>query len=295
MDHKQLKYFLALADTLHFGRASELCHVSAPTLSRQIKQLEEEVGSLLFLRDNRTVSLTHQGTAFIGYAKATLAKWQQFKSDCHKQEGMIKGELSLYCSVTASYSFTHKLFAHFRQRYPEVELNLNTGDPTFAISQVASYKSDLAVSVKPKTMPKGIAYQKLGSSELVVIAPMMTCPLTLLLNENEDIPWHKVPFIMPEQGVLKERIDEFAQQLSFSVNVYSHVAGHEAMVALASLGFGVAIVPDIVLSQSPFKDQVVLLKTPKILNKIEIGIVCKQKKLSDPVINALWTTVKTIF
>ncbi|HAG41167.1 MAG TPA: HTH-type transcriptional activator IlvY, partial [Pseudoalteromonas sp.] len=50
MDHKHLNYFLALAKTLHFARASELCHISAPTLSRNIKQLEDEVGVALFIR-----------------------------------------------------------------------------------------------------------------------------------------------------------------------------------------------------------------------------------------------------
>ena len=78
MDHKHLNYFLALAKTLHFGRASELCHISAPTLSRNIKHLEEEVGVALFVRDNRSVKLTREGESFIDYATATLSQLAAF-------------------------------------------------------------------------------------------------------------------------------------------------------------------------------------------------------------------------
>ena len=72
MDIKQLKQFLHLADTLHFGRASEASHISPSALSRSIKQLEEEVGAALFERDNRTVSLTPEGEIFLSYAREYL-------------------------------------------------------------------------------------------------------------------------------------------------------------------------------------------------------------------------------
>ncbi|CAM3952447.1 HTH-type transcriptional activator IlvY [Pseudoalteromonas byunsanensis] len=297
MDHKQLGYFLTLAETLHFARASELCHVSAPTLSRQIKQLEQELGTELFIRDNRSVILTPHGKAFVDYAQATLAKWRQFKSQCQDNEGPLSGELSMYCSVTATYSFTYELFASFRKQFPAVELNLNTGDPAFSINHVQTGKEDLAVAVKPSTLPQGLAYLPLGKSQLVIIAPVMDCPLTDVLNQfhNSSALWANLPFIMPEHGVLKERVDAFCTSQKLTPKVYAHVSGHEAMVALASLGFGVACVPQIVLDQSPFKQQVQYLDTRGMLDDIEIGLVCKQKRLQDPVVNALWQCAMTLF
>ncbi|WP_105168671.1 HTH-type transcriptional activator IlvY [Pseudoalteromonas sp. T1lg23B] len=297
MDHKQLRYFLTLAETLHFARASELCHVSAPTLSRQIKQLEQELGTELFIRDNRSVILTPHGKAFVEYAQATLAKWRQFKSECQDNEGPLSGELSMYCSVTATYSFTYELFALFRKQYPAVELNLNTGDPAFSINHVQTGKEDLAVAVKPSALPQGLAYLPLGKSPLVIIAPVMDCPLTDVLNRYQNSPalWANLPFIMPEHGVLKERVDGFCTQQKLTPKVYAHVSGHEAMVALASLGFGVACVPQIVLDQSPFKQQVQYLDTRGMLEDIEIGLVCKQKRLQDPVVSALWQCAMTLF
>ena len=97
MDHKHLNYFLALAKTLHFARASELCHISAPTLSRNIKQLEDEVGVALFIRDNRSVKLTKEGESFIDYATSTLANWQRFKANVKNKNRC----LTKFCSKTS--------------------------------------------------------------------------------------------------------------------------------------------------------------------------------------------------
>ena len=69
MDIKQLKQFVHLAETLHFGRASEASYISPSALSRSIKQLEEEVGTDLFERDNRSVALTAEGKIFLDYAR----------------------------------------------------------------------------------------------------------------------------------------------------------------------------------------------------------------------------------
>ncbi|OCQ19886.1 transcriptional regulator IlvY [Pseudoalteromonas luteoviolacea] len=295
MDHKQLNYFLALADTLHFSRASERCYISPPTLSRQIKQLENEVGTALFIRDNRSVSLTPQGKAFVQYAQATLASWRQFKSECQDESQPLSGELSLYCSVTASYSFIYDLFARYRKEFPQVELNLITGDPAHSIAQVQSDLADVAVAVKPAHLAQGVEYQSIGRSRLVFIAPTMQCPLTELLEKCADssLPWAQLPFIVPEQGVLKERIDRFFKRMSIQPQVYAHVSGHEAMVALTSLGFGVAYVPEIVLAQSPFKNQVQQLNLQS--EEIDIGLVAKKKRLQDPVINKLFHVANGIF
>ena len=91
----------------------------------------------------------------------------------------------------------------------------------------------------------------------------------------------------------KERMDNFCKKHHFTPKVYTHVSGHEAMVALASLGFGIACVPEIVISQSPFKNQVQLLQLRS--DEIEIGLVTKNKRLYDPVVKALWDTAKGLF
>jgi DNA-binding transcriptional LysR family regulator len=79
MDFHQLRYFVAVAERLHFGEAAELVHVSQPGLSQQIKALEEEVGVLLLERTKRTVALTEAGKYFLEEARLTLEHAERAK------------------------------------------------------------------------------------------------------------------------------------------------------------------------------------------------------------------------
>ena len=118
MDNRQLQQFVTLAETLHFGRASELANVSASALSRSIKQLEDEVGVPLFARDNRSVSLTPAGSDFLEYARDALEQWELVRHQLQEEAGELQGEVRMYCSVTASYSFLFDLLSRVRADHP---------------------------------------------------------------------------------------------------------------------------------------------------------------------------------
>ncbi|VTR27269.1 Cyn operon transcriptional activator [Serratia fonticola] len=104
MDLRDLKLFLHLAESHHFGRTAKAMHVSPSTLSRQIQRLEETLGQSLFLRDNRTVELTDAGEQLKVFAQQTLLQYQQLKHSLGQHGPSLSGELRLFCSVTAAYS-----------------------------------------------------------------------------------------------------------------------------------------------------------------------------------------------
>ena len=105
MDLRDLKLFLHLAESHHFGRTAKAMHVSPSTLSRQIQRLEEILGQPLFLRDNRTVQLTDAGEQLKDFAQQTLLQYQQLKHSLGQHGPSLSGELRLFCSVTAAYSW----------------------------------------------------------------------------------------------------------------------------------------------------------------------------------------------
>ena len=129
MDTKPLRLFLTLADTLHFGRTSSMCHVSPSTLSRTIQQLEEELNVPLLYRDNRSVTLTREGQRFQEYARDTLMRWDGLRHALQEDRRILQGELRLYCSVTASYSFLYDLLSSFRHQYPRICLLYTSPSP----------------------------------------------------------------------------------------------------------------------------------------------------------------------
>ncbi len=132
MNLQELKLFRHLAASLHFGRTSRACNLTPSALTRTIQRLEEELGQPLFIRDNRSVALTPAGEIFREYAEDALQRWQELTNRLAAGE-VPGGQLSLYCSVTAVYGILPNLLGRFREKYPRVHLNLQTGDAARAL------------------------------------------------------------------------------------------------------------------------------------------------------------------
>jgi LysR family positive regulator for ilvC len=280
MDNRSLKQFINLAETLHFGRASEASNVSPSALSRAIARIEAEVGVTLFERNNRSVALTRAGKLFLGYARETLGEWDTICNTLMEEAGQLRGEVSMYCSVTASYSFLFEILTRFRRDYPDVEIKLHTGDPEDAITRVLAGNEDIAIGARTERMQAGLAFKPIAVSPLVFIAAREAGP------QGSD--WEHTPMILPERGLARRRVDEWFRSRGIPPNVYVQVSGNEAIVSMVSLGFGVGVVPRIVLENSPLRDTVRILEVTPRLKAYEVGLFTLEKKLGSPIISAFW-------
>ena len=297
MDDRSLKQFVNLADSLHFGRASEASNVSPSALSRSIARIEEEVGVTLFERNNRSVSLTHAGHLFLDYARETLGEWDTIRNTLMAEAAELHGEVSMYCSVTASYSFLFDILARFRQDYPSIEIKLHTGDPEDAIARVLSGNEDIAIGARPGRLQAGLAFKPIAVSPLVFIAAKEANPERNEPEHDEPLKatsgtWEHTPLILPERGLARRRVDDWFRKRGISPQVYAQVAGNEAIVSMVSLGFGVGLVPQIVLENSPLADKVRVLEVEPQLKSYEVGLFTLEKKLGSPIIKAFWDKLK---
>ncbi|MBT8039023.1 MAG: HTH-type transcriptional activator IlvY [Xanthomonadales bacterium] len=287
MNARTLRHFLNLAETLHFGRAAEAGHVSPSALSRAIQRLEAELGIKLFERSNRQVALTHAGCLFRDYAADALADWDTMRNRILAEATELHGEVSLYCSVTASYSFLFDILARVRRRHPRIEIKLHTGDPEDAISRVLSGSEDIAIAARPSNLQAGLAFRPIAVSPLVFIAARDTGQARGV-SGNE---WEGIPIILNERGLARERADRWFRQIGVSPSIYAQVSGNEAIVSMVSLGFGIGVVPRIVLDNSPLKDSVEVLDVGKGLAPYEVGLVTRRRRLASPLIQAFWGTL----
>ena len=178
MDLRDLKTFLHLAESRHFGRSARAMHVSPSTLSRQIQRLEEDLGQPLFVRDNRTVTLTEAGEELRTFAQQTLLQYQQLRHTIDQQGPSLSGELHIFCSVTAAYSHLPPILDRFRAEHPSVEIKLTTGDAADAMEKVVTGEADLAIAGKPETLPGAVAFAMLENLAVVLIAPARGRSLT---------------------------------------------------------------------------------------------------------------------
>ena len=288
MDQRSLKQFVTLAESLHFGRASEASNVSPSALSRSIRRLEDEVGTMLFERNNRNVSLTHAGTLFLAWARDSLGAWDAIRNTLLTESKELHGEVSIYCSVTASYSFLFDILARVRRQHPRIEIKLHTGDPEDAIHRVLAGSEDIAIAARPATLQSGLAFRLIDVSPLVFITSKGS-PVPL---EADPGYWAECPMILSERGLARERADRWFRDVGVSPNIYAQVAGNEAIVSMVSLGFGVGVVPQIVLDNSPLADRVETIDIRPGLAPYEVGLVTPEKKLASPLISAFWQALE---
>ena len=285
MDIRNLKLFRHLAGTLHFARTSQACYITPSALTRVIQRLESELGETLFLRSNRSVELTPAGEAFKQYADDVIQRWDRLKDEL-SSDSVLKGELSIYCSVTAAYGILPDIMAKYRRAYPHVRIHLETGDPAKALTKLFNQDADLVIAALPDILPEDLVFQVLSETPLVFIAPRHFPEI--IVEKNGKTDWEKTPLIIPDHGLSRDRIDGWFARVNFIPCVYSEVAGNEAIIVMVSLGCGLGLVPRLVLEKSPFFDQVRVLDESPELPPFVIGLCTREKNLVNPRVNALW-------
>ncbi len=286
MDTRHLQIFLTLAELRHFGRASQACHLSPSALTRTIQRLEEELGQPLFLRDNRRVSLTPVGEQFRSYARRAVQEWRAVRSALRKTDDLT-GSLSIYASVTAVYSLLPRLLESFRQAYREVQLELRTGVAEQAVGLVQNGEIDLAVAALPDRHRASLQFLPLLHTPLLFIAPPFGAGSGLPLRDGL-IDLSRVPMVVPQQGLSRRRLDQWLKERRILPNISSEVSGNEALIAMVRLGCGIGIVPELVLSRSPFRDEVRVLEKAPRLDPYVVGLCSSKSNLQRPVAQAFW-------
>lgn len=293
MNIRSLSHFLALSEHLHFGQASVACNISISALSRSIRQLEEDVGADLFDRDNRSVSLTHKGQKFHQYAKNAARQWRVICNELKDDRDDLQGEISLYCSVTASHSILFDLLNRFRPDYPGIEIKLHTGDPEHAISRVLGGQEEIAIAALPAAPPRGIKTCAITESPLLFIAAKQSDITVPSAGRRRKQQWSDVPMILSEGGIARSRVNQWFRDLGITPRIYAQVAGNEAIVSMVSLGLGVGVVPKIVLDNSPMADRIRIVDVKPTLEPYNVGLVVLKKNLDNPLVNAFWALSET--
>ena len=208
------------------------------------------------------------------------------KNDLTTNEKFLKGDISLYCSVTAVYGILPKLIKRFRKQYPGVHINLQTGDAANALPKLQNGEADVTIAALPDRLPHQLKFIKVLETPLIFIAPANY--LEAVNYRNTTIDWETTPMIMAEKGLGRRRLDSWFRKRGIQPNIYAQVAGNEAILAMVSLGCGIGVVPELVLQKSPMQTQVTTLKVKPSLIPFTVGICTSQRNMLNPIIKAFW-------
>lgn len=273
MNFYELEAFLALAKTLHFGKTASKLNMSPSALTRLISRLEEELGVSLFDRNNRQIYLTAQGKIFEKFAQESLSKRADLKVSLSGNGERIEGVLPLYASVTACYTVLPDFIKRLTEKYPGIQLSVETGDPAAAISAVKENRALLAIGAIPET---GLASMETVSvvKTPLVYAASKNGPYTKLEGSPQDI-LSSVPLVLPKAGLARSRFDKWIKSRNVKPIIAAETEGNEAILAIAQLGLGIGLVPQIVLENGPYKGEFIIHTAGNILGYYDVGFIRK--------------------
>ncbi|MGK3141363.1 LysR family transcriptional regulator [Pantoea sp. C2G6] len=241
---RHLRYFIAVAEELHFGRAAQRLNISQPPLSQQIIQLEAETGARLFNRTNRSVQLTAAGAQLLSDARTILLQVEQAAGRAARLHRGEEGELrfGFTSSVPFTRVFSDALF-QFRQRWPQVHIQMQEINTRQQLAPLQDGRLDLGV-MRNTPLPPDLRHQLLLSEPLYALvhrahplASASTISVTALASE---------PFVFFDpQGGTALYSDILALLHRYQIQPYITQEVGEAMtiLGLVATGLGVSILP----------------------------------------------------
>ena len=169
MELRQLRYFVGVAEELHFGNAAERLYISTPTLSQQIKQLEREIGTALLIRHSRGVELTPAGQVLLARARETLQAAGLALKDTRRAAGLDEPVLRLGLLNGIPGHLPAALEQLATERFPNSTVTLVAGTTTDQLRMLDAGEIDLGLVRTPLTLPPAITSEQLDDEELGVL------------------------------------------------------------------------------------------------------------------------------
>ncbi|HVH40722.1 MAG TPA: LysR family transcriptional regulator [Labilithrix sp.] len=242
MELRHLRYFVAVAEERHFGRAAERVRIAQPPLSRQIQALEEELGVRLFDRSRRKVELTAAGTTLLDHARRVFAAVELATRETLRASRGERGRIAIGYPSSLAYSGLPELLRAFRAKFPEVEVALSELSPQAQIEALKDGRLDVGFVRAPFDDP-ALASMLVRREPLVVAMPAdhpLASRKRIALGLLAEEPF--VSFPRSRGPAFFDQLMRLCHDAGFTPRV-AQEAQQLDLVSLVSAGFGVAIVP----------------------------------------------------
>lgn len=292
MEIRLLEYFLAVSEELHFTKAAEKLNISQPTLSHQIRLLEDRVGSNLFQRIGRKIHLTEAGQLLLEHSQRVFYELDQVKIKIDELKGLQRGKLTIGCSGN---HLLHSSIISFHKQYPKIQLSVidtNTEDTT---KKILNNKFDIGVVFLPVDSNQ-FETIRLFTTEIVVVVSKdhkLATKAFIQLEELQSTPL----FLLQKKFFLRQDIDSYCKEVGIQLNPVVELSDFHSLLQMTILNNGATILPSIFL-ESVNDNRIQPIKIIDQIPKKEVGIVFR-KNSSMPLtvktfVNHLIENYKTI-
>ncbi|WP_419897586.1 LysR substrate-binding domain-containing protein [Roseomonas sp. USHLN139] len=246
LELRHLRYFLAVAEELNYGRAAERLKIAQPGLSQQIRALEEIVGAPLFDRSRRAVQLTLAGELLLGEARKTLAQAEAALIVARRAGRGEVGRIAIGYTASAAYTgVLTSLVGSFRAAHPEVELQITEMEMQRQLDAIAEDRLDIGFIRPPVALPLGVASLAL-LQEPVLLALPERHPVVVAGDPVDLAALSEESFITPRHGPavsFHRHTLEAARSAGFAPRLGPQGRDFVTIVSMVAVGLGVALVP----------------------------------------------------
>lgn len=274
MNLRDLKYILAVAETRHFGRAAERCFVSQPTLSGQIKKLEEELGVVIFERTNRSVEVTPIGAAILGHARLLLEQADAIEQVARAHQDPLAGPLRIGAIPTLSPYLMPLLLVPLKRRYPQLKLVLSEEITDSLLKRLRQHELDAALIATPTDDPD------LDAIPLFDEPFWLAHPRSHPLYDKDDIgpeDLEQIDLLLLAEGhCLTHQVMDVCHQAERSPAgemADLRAASLETLLQLVGAGFGCTLVPALAIRGGWMTDSGIIarrLELPEAYRRITL-------------------------
>jgi DNA-binding transcriptional LysR family regulator len=245
MELNQLRIFCAVVENKSFSRASEAVFLSQPTVSLQIRALEQELGTRLLDRQGREVSVTGSGKLVYGYARKILQIADEAKQAIAQLKGLTMGEIIIGASTIPGEYILPGLLAEFKGKYPGIEINLVIGDTKAVIQKVLDNEVEIGFVGQRESSEK-LVFRSFAIEKLVLIAPVNS-PWSKY-NQITVGELKKAPLILREsgsgtRGTVERRLRELGVKEA-DLNIAMRAGSTAAVKKAVESGAGVSIISE---------------------------------------------------
>ena len=249
MELHQLRYFLAVSRLRSFTRAAEHEHVAQPSLSQQIRKLEDELGAKLFNRPGRSITLTRFGERFEPRARRVLAEIEGARQEMDEMLGLRRGRVNLGALPTLAPYLLPSILADFSQIYPGIAVNMREGLTSSLLADLAFGDLDLALVRLP------VRGAEFVSEALLKEGMLLAVPRRHALSRQrrqavtlEDVA--EEPFLLLKDGhCFRDDVLEICKRCHLSPNIVFEGGQFDTLVAMVAAGAGVTLLPEMARRQ----------------------------------------------
>lgn len=286
----QLEYLLAVANCGSFSMASEQCFVTQPSLSMQIKNLEEELGVVLLDRTKKPVIPTEAGEVVIRNAKEAIRAYDYVRESVNELKGEIAGTLRLGVIPTISPYLLHRFIPEFIKRYPKVDLNIQEMETADICAALAKDSLDVAI-VASGTTPEGIMeFEMFNDKFYAYVSP--TNPLFERSNVRiEDID-PKQLVLLAQGHCLRDQVLELCQGRRGATTRHNFESGSlETLMHLVDCTNCITIIPEMATRYVPKEHQAQIKTLARGAASRKIALAVRRTYVKHSIIEALRTSI----